>query len=115
MPQTVAANSLTISHQGTAGMEMNSVPDICKTPSGPAVIPVPYMIVSFSKDLVRGTKTVFADGGNSIDHMSSAHSRCTGDEPGTLLGVISGTQMHESTWITFSPNVYVEGKGVSRL
>lgn len=115
MAQTVAANGLTVSHKGTSGLETCSAPDVCKTPVGNSVVPVPYVIVSKSSDLVRGTTSVFADGGNSIDHKSSAHSRCTGDEAGTLKGVTSGTNMHESTWITFSPNVYVEGKNISRL
>jgi hypothetical protein len=113
MAHTVAANTLTISHKGTGGYEMNSTPDVCLTPAGP--VPVPYMIVSFSKDLIRGSKTVFADGGNTIDIKGSAHSRCTGDEPGTAKGVASGTQLHESTWITYSPDVYVEGKNICRL
>ena len=115
MAQTVSANGLTVSHKGTSGMEMNSTPDVCKTPIGNAVVPVPYMIVAKSSDLIRGTTTVFADGGNSIDHRSSAHSRCVGDAPGTLKGVASGTTLHESTWITYSPNVYVQGKNISRL
>lgn len=111
MAHTVSANGLTISHKGTGGFEMNSTPDMCKTPS----VPVPYMIVSFSKDLIRGTETVFADGGNTIDCRGSAHSRCTGDEPGVGKGVISNTQLHESTWITYSPNVRVEGRNICRL
>jgi hypothetical protein len=113
MAHTVSANTLTISHKGTGGYEMNSTPDVCLTPAGP--VPVPYMILSFSKDLIRGSKTVFADGGNTIDIKGSAHSRCTGDEPGTAKGVASGTNMHESTWITYSPDVYVEGKNICRL
>lgn len=115
MAQTVSANGLTVSHKGTSGMEMNSTPDVCKTPVGNAVVPIPYMIVAKSSDLIRGTTTVFADGGNTIDHALSAHARCVGDAPGTLMGVVSGTILHESTWITFSPNVFVQGKNISRL
>jgi hypothetical protein len=112
MAHTVNANGLTISHKGTGGHEMNSSPDVCKLPNN---IPVPFMIISFSKDLVRGTTTVFADGGNTIDCKGSAHSKCTGDEPGVNKGVASGTQLHESTWITWSPNVRAQGRNISRL
>ncbi|MEE9390873.1 MAG: DUF4150 domain-containing protein [Planctomycetota bacterium] len=115
MTQTVSANGLTISHKGTSGFEMCSAPDVCKTPVGNSVVPIPYTITSFSRDLVRGTSTVLADGGNSIDCKGSAHSKCIGDEAGTLKGVASSTNLHESTWITWSMNVYVEGKNVARL
>lgn len=115
MPQTIIANGMTVSHKGTAGYEMNSTPDVCKTPVGSTVVPVPYMIVGKSSDLIRGTKTVFADGGNPIDHKDSAHSKCVGDAAGTLKGIASGTILDESTWITYSPNVYVEGKNIARL
>ena len=113
MKPTVAANTLSISHKGTSGFETNSTPDVCLTPSGP--VPVPYKIISFSRDLVRGSTTVFADGGHSIAVRGSAHASCRGDEPGTGKGVASGTNMHESTWITYSPDVYVQGRNICRL
>lgn len=115
MAQTVTANGLTISHKGTAGFQINSTPDVCKTPAGTAVVPVPYIIIARSSTLSKGTKKVKADGGNSIAHRPSVHARCNGDEPGTLKGVISNTNMHQSHWITFSPTVYAEGKNISRL
>lgn len=112
MTVTITANGLTISHKGSGGFETNSAPDVCKTPPKP--LPIPYSIISYSKDIVRGSVTVLADGGNSIDIEGSAHTPCTGDEPGSVGGVVSGTNVHESTWITFSPNVFVEGKSVCR-
>ncbi|WP_415919308.1 PAAR-like domain-containing protein [Tateyamaria sp. SN6-1] len=115
MAQTVNANMLTLSHKGTIGFEINTVPDVCKTPSPGGPIPVPYVIISKSSDLANGTKKTFADGGNSIANRPSYHSRCTGDEPGTLKGVISNTNIDKSHWITFSPTVYAEGKNVCRL
>ncbi|MFV0473946.1 MAG: DUF4150 domain-containing protein, partial [Pikeienuella sp.] len=111
MAHTVVANKLTVSHKGTGGYEMNSTPDVCKTRKKP----VPYSVISFSADLVRGSRTVFADGGNSIAIKGSAHSRCFGDEPGLGKGVASQTVGDESTWITYSPNVFVEGKNICRL
>ena len=113
MSHTVAANGLTISHKGTPGYEKNTTPDVCLTPSGP--VPVPYSIISYSSDLIRGSTTVFADGGNSIAIKGSAHRIGYGDAPGTLKGVISKTNLHESTWITYSPNVYVESRNICRL
>lgn len=113
MPHTVSANGLTISHKGTGGYEKNSTPDTCLTPGGP--VPVPYPIISFSSGLIRGSVSVFADGGNSIAIRGSAHMGCIGDASGSALGVCSGTILHESTWITYSPNVYVEDRNICRL
>jgi hypothetical protein len=112
MTVTVKANGLTISHKGSGGYETNSAPDVCLTPPKP--VPIPYSIISFSKDIVRGSVTVLADGGNSIDIDGSAHTPCMGDEPGSSGGVTSGTNVHESTWITYSPNIFVEGKSICR-
>lgn len=114
MPVTIDVNGMTMSHKGSMGFEKCSAPDVCKTPASPSPIPVPYQIISFNWGLLRGTTTVFADGGNSIDHRSSVHFPCIGDEPGVLGGVISGTFKHESSWITFSPNVFLQGKNASR-
>lgn len=114
MGVTIAANGLTISHKGSGGFETNSAPDVCKTPVGNAVVPIGYSIISFSAGLVRGTTTVFADGGNSIDARGSAHTPCSGDEPGVLMGVASGTIVNESTWITYSPTVHAQGRNICR-
>jgi uncharacterized Zn-binding protein involved in type VI secretion len=115
MPVTIDVNGMSMSHMGSMGFEKCSAPDVCKTPSAPPpFIPIPYQIISFNWGLIRGTTSVFADGGNSIDHCSSAHMPCIGDEPGVGGGVISGTFKHESTWITFSPNVYLQGKNAAR-
>lgn len=111
MPHTVAANGLTVSHKGTGGFEVNSTPDVCRVGG----TPVPFSIISHSRDLIRGTTTVFADGGHPLDCKGSAHATCTGDEAGTGKGVISGTHLHESTWITWSPNVRAQGRNIARL
>ena len=93
MPVTIDVNGLTMSHKGSSGFEKCSAPDVCMTPASPSPIPVPYTIISFNTGLIRGSKTVKADGGNSIDIRGSAHTPCTGDEAGTLGGVISGTNV----------------------
>lgn len=111
MTVTVAVNGLTLSHKGSGGYERNSAPDVCKSPGAP----IPYQIISFNRDLVRGSETVAADGGHTIDILGSAHSRCFGDEPGRGKGVISQTVGDESTWITHSPDVFIEGRPVERL
>jgi hypothetical protein len=68
-----------------------------------------------SSDLVKGTKTVKVDGGNSAAIKGSEFSRCTGDEPGTAGGVKSSTNMKEATWILYSFDVKLDGKNACRL
>lgn len=112
MGVTVQVNGLTIAHKGSGGYEMNSAPDVCKTPPHP--VPVPYSIISYNSGLQDGSTKTWADGGNSIDIKGSIHTPCTGDEPGSVGGVVSGTNVHESSWITYSPNVMIEGKNACR-
>lgn len=113
MSVTIRVNGLTICHKGSGGQHMNSAPDVCKTPSHG--VPVPYMITATNVDLVKGTTTVEADGGNMIAIKPSEFSRCTGDEAGSMGGVVSGTNIKQSNWITYSPNVYAEGENICRL
>ncbi len=94
-------------------MTTATVPDVCKTPSPP--LPVPYPNIAFSKDLVKGTTTISADRGNMCANYGSEFSVSTGDEPGTLGGVVSGTFTKEASWITYSFDVKLEGKGACRL
>ncbi|WP_227493534.1 PAAR-like domain-containing protein [Paracoccus kondratievae] len=52
-----------------------------------------------------GTTTVHADGGNMIAIRPSIFTRCSGDEAGSMGGIISGTFLKRNHWITYSPNV----------
>ncbi|HYO59188.1 DUF4150 domain-containing protein, partial [Archangium sp.] len=71
--------------------------------------------VAHSSDLAKGTRTVNADGGNSIAVKGSEFSCSQGDEPGSLGGVKSGTYMKEATWLSYSMDVKMEGKNACRL
>jgi hypothetical protein len=108
---TVRATGNSVCHKGSGGVVRNTIPDLCKTPS----VPVAYTIVSYASDLARGSRTVFADGGNSIAIRDSIFRTCTGDQPGVGKGIVSGTVGGESRWLTWSPTVYVEGQNVCRL
>lgn len=113
MPVTVKVNKLSLVHRASNGVSRATLPDVCKTPA--SMIPVPYPNVSFSRDLAKGTSTVFADGGNMIANNGSEFAKSIGDEPGTGGGVISGVNMKESTWITYSMDVMIEGRNACRL
>ena len=118
MAVTIQVNgkNLSLVHQGSAGVVKSTLPDVCKTPTPGGPVPIPYpVIVSLTSDLKKGSKTVLVDGGNPAAVKGSQLSRCTGDEPGTLGGVKSGTNMKEATWLTYSFDVIIEGRNACRL
>ncbi len=108
---TVRVNGLTMAHEGTGGYVISTLPDVCKSPDKP----VPYTNVSYITTLEKGTRTVSADGGNMIAVKGSEQASSVGDEPGIGGGVKSGVNMHRATWLSWSPDVYMEGRPVCRL
>ncbi|HEY7396401.1 MAG TPA: DUF4150 domain-containing protein [Gemmatimonadaceae bacterium] len=115
MTVTINVNNLSLVHRGSAGVSMATLPDVCKTPSPGGPVPIPYPNIARSSNLAKGTTTVKADGGNMCANYGSQFSRSNGDEAGTLGGVTSGTFMKEATWLTYSFDVKLEGKGACRL
>lgn len=102
-------------HKGSGGWARCTAPDVCKTPSPGGPVPIPYpVIISTSANLADGTKTVAADRGNKCAIKGSKFSRCSGDEAGTVGGIKSNTNMKEATWILYSFDVKLEGKGACR-
>ncbi|MDF0673890.1 MAG: DUF4150 domain-containing protein [Nitrospira sp.] len=115
MPVTINVNNLTLCHKGSNGISQATIPDVCKTPSPGGPVPISYPNIAMSSDLAKGTTTIAADGGNTCANYGSEFSKSTGDEAGTVGGIASGTFIKEATWITFSFDVKLEGKGACRL
>ena len=115
MATTINVNGLTLVHRGSDGTAIATLPDVCKTPSPGGPVPLPYPNVARSTDLAKGTKTVKVDGANMAAIAGSELRRSTGDEAGTAGGVKSSTNMKEATWLTYSLDVKLEGKGACRL
>jgi len=112
----VNGKSNSLAHKGCMGITKSTIPDVCKTPTPGGPVPIPYpIIVSMSSDLKKGTKTVKVDGKKMAAIKGSEYSRCTGDEPGTVGGVKSSTNMKEATWILYSFDVKLDGKNACRL
>lgn len=110
---TININGLTLCHKGSGGVSHNTLPDVCKTP--PVGVPISYENEAYSADLVKGTVSVFADGGNMIANMGSQFARSVFDEAGSMGGVNSGTNKAETEWISHSFDVFFEGKPACRL
>ncbi|QND51897.1 DUF4150 domain-containing protein [Phyllobacterium sp. 628] len=111
MNETVAINGITLCHKNSTGWVRSTLPDVCKSPT----IPVPYTNIAFARDLAKGTTTVLSHGGAMNGIKGSEFSISYGDEPGVGGGVISGVNKHRATFLSWSPNVFMEGKPVTRL
>ena len=114
MPVTVNINGLSAVHQGSNGVAMATVPDVCNTPSAGGPIPIPYPNIAMSSDLVSGTTTVMIDG-CSAAIQGCKFIKSTGDEAGVAGGVASGVFAMEATFLSFSPTVTLDGQPACRL
>src|ERR1700734_1050274 len=99
MAETVAINGLTLCHKNSSGFVRSTLPDVCYSP----VHPVPYTNTAYATTLADGTTTVLAHGGAMNGILGSRFATSIGDEPGTGGGVVSGVNMSEATFISFSP------------
>lgn len=88
-------------------------PDVCLTPSGPSMVPVPYPIVGQFSDSMATTPTVKMTNEESFN-LGSKIGTVIGDEAGVGGGVISGVNKNVCEYLTFSPTVFAEGKNVVR-
>ena len=117
MGVTVKVNGVvnSLAHKGAGHSSPATLPDVCKTPSPGGPVPIPYPNVTQAATLAKGTTTVKADGGNMVAIKGSEYAMSNGDEPGTVGGVKSSTFIKESTWISYSFDVKMEGKNACRL
>jgi uncharacterized Zn-binding protein involved in type VI secretion len=114
MPATVNVNDRTVVHAGSEGVA-TAFPDTCNTPAPPAPpVPTPYPNVAKSSDTAQGSQDVKMDG-NPIMLEGSNFSTSTGDEAGSVGGVVSGVTKGKAEFIQYSFDVTVEGKPVPRL
>ena len=113
MPCTVFANTRGVAHKSSGG-KSTVFPDVCKTPIGKAIVPIPYSNTGLSSDTSKGPKSVKTDG--SMPMVKSAiYTKSSGDEPGTAGGVISGTVRAECEFMMYSFDVKYEDRNVCRL
>ena len=113
MAQTTFANGRGISHKGSGGKSI-VFPDVCKTPVGPSVVPIPYPNVGQSSDTSKGPKSVTVDGQMPMV-KGAQYSTSTGDEAGSLKGVASSTNKGVCEFMLYSFDVEIEGRNVCRL
>jgi len=113
MPTTVGVNFLSVVHQKSNGITI-AFPDVCKTPAPPApFVPIPYPNIAMSKDTSQGAKKVKAKG-CPICIKSSNFMMSTGDEAGSLLGIVSSKIKGKAEFVMTSIDTKAEGQGIAR-
>ena len=95
-------------------MAVSLAPDICKTPMGPNMVPVPYPIVADLDDSIAVAKHVNFNGDPVYLLSDSVITTVTGNEPGTGGGMKSGVNRGKVRATTASTSVRVEKQFVVR-
>lgn len=113
MAQSTFANSRGIAHKGSGGVSI-VFPDVCKTPTSGGPIPIPYPNIGKASDTSKGPKAVKTDGKMPMV-KGAKYSMSTGDESGSVGGIISGKTKGECEFMMYSFDVKFEGKNVCRL
>ena len=94
---------------GRQGIIACLAPDVCLTPCGCGVAPIPYMIISRLDWSARtATSTEFT--GQQAFTMDSRTNRVTGDEAGVKGGVKSGVNQGWCRPKSNKASVFVEGR-----
>ena len=95
------------------GMDLG-FPDVCLTPAGPAVVPIPYPNIALGPMGVPAAYTI-------LFMCAPAHNLATtvvmtnGDNAGIATGVASGSVMGPSRHLTAAFTVLVDGMPATRL
>ena len=105
----VVINGLTAVHAGSGGTVTS--PDVCKTPR--RCRPQTYNNVAKSSDAAKTAGSVIING-HPACHKDAIFAVSSGDEPGSCGGVSSGTIKGKAEFVTYSPNVLIEGIPAAR-
>jgi hypothetical protein len=95
------------------GMDMG-VPDVCLTPAGPAVVPIPYPNIAMGPMGVPACYTILFECAPA-HNMSTVIPLTNGDNAGVAMGVASGTVMGPSRHLMGAFTVLLQGMPATRL
>ena len=96
-------------HSGKSAKVICLAPDVCLTPVGNSIVPIPYMItseLSWSQKTVKHTTFT----GQEAFNMNSRTDKVTGDEPGSKGGVVSGVNKGWCRPQSKKTSIFVDGK-----
>jgi hypothetical protein len=90
-------------------------PDVCKTPAPPAPpIPIPYPNIGKASDTTGGPTTVKTDGQMPMV-KGATYMMSTGDEAGSVGGIMSSVIKGVCEFLMYSFDVKFEGNNVCRM
>jgi hypothetical protein len=95
------------------GMDM-AFPDVCLTPAGPVVVPVPYPNIGMGPTAIPN-QTVVLVMAMPAHNLGTVTPLTNGDNAGVGEGVASGMVMGPSRHLTGSFTVLFEGMPATRL
>jgi uncharacterized Zn-binding protein involved in type VI secretion len=110
---TVFANGTGLSHKQSGGIS-TVFPDVCQTPTPAGPVPIPYPNVGQSSNTSDGSQTVKIQG-NETMLKGSTYNISSGDEAGSVGGVVSGKVKGACEFILYSFDVKIEGANVCRM
>ena len=113
MAQKTFANGRGIAHKGSGGMSI-AFPDVCKTPTPGGPVPIPYPNIGKASDTSGGPTKVKTDGKMPMV-KGAKYSKSTGDEAGTIGGMLSNVNRNVCEFMLYSFDVKFEGKNVCRM
>jgi archaellum component FlaG (FlaF/FlaG flagellin family) len=88
-------------------------PNVCKTPAAPSPIPIPYPSIGQCSNASGDSCTKKVKILNkAVIHKGSEISSTSGDEAGTLKGMVSQTNRDKATYKTSASKVLVEGNEI---
>lgn len=95
------------------GMDMG-FPDVCLTPAGPAVVPIPYPNIAMGPTAIPNVTNVLIMA-MPAHNLGTTIPMTNGDNAGVMMGVASGTVMGPSRHLTGSFTVLFGGMPATRL
>lgn len=95
------------------GMDMG-FPDVCLTPAGPVVVPIPYPNIAMGEMAIPNQTIVFIMA-MPAHNLGTTIPMTNGDNAGLSLGVASGTVMGPSRHLLGAETVLFGGMPATRL
>ncbi|MDR0217523.1 MAG: DUF4150 domain-containing protein [Enterobacteriaceae bacterium] len=91
-----------------------AAPDVCLTPAGPAVVPVPYPNTAQGNTATPNVPNILFVG-SPVHNLATITPMTNGDNAGVNMGVASGTVMGSSRHTQGANSVLIKGSPITRL
>jgi len=95
------------------GMDL-AFPDVCLTPAGPVVVPIPYPNIAMGPTAIPSQMIVLIEA-MPAHNMGTVTPLTNGDNAGVAMGVASGLVMGPSRHLTAAFTVLFGGMPATRL